>query len=277
VSGHTSRAKKRFGQHFLERPWVDKVAAAIEPRPEDVFLEIGPGRGALTQALTARARHVIAIEIDRGLAADLRRAAPSNLTVVESDFLALEPRQILRTIADAGVTFARLRVAGNLPYNVGSPILFALADLSRAGELVSDATVMLQQEVVDRLTAAPGTKEYGVLTVLLSYRAACERVLALPPGAFRPMPAVHSAVARLTFHAPDPAPIDEPRFQELVQAIFTRRRKTMANALNAFQAHHDVAPVDALNAASIDPMRRPETLSVAELARLSDVYARRGL
>src|SRR5262245_15920397 len=169
-------ARKRFGQHFLETAWVVKVVDAIAPRPEDWFYEIGPGRGALTRPLTERAAHVMAFEIDRDLAAALRESAPPNLAIVEGDFL--ESGQAFEATATPPI-----RVAGNLPYNVGSPILFKLIELYDAGLPLTDATLMLQREVADRLTARPGTKEYGVLSVLVRLSATVERLLSLPPGA----------------------------------------------------------------------------------------------
>ena len=188
-------ARKRFGQHFLEPAWVVKVVRAIAPAPDDVFFEIGPGRGALTRELTARAGSVTAFEIDRDLAAALRETAPANLTIVAGDFLRSE--WILENRPAGPV-----RVAGNLPYNVASPILFALIDLYSAGIPLADATVMLQREVADRLMARPGSKEYGVLSVLIGLSADVDRLLALPPGAFRPAPKVQSALVRQVSHKP---------------------------------------------------------------------------
>jgi 16S rRNA (adenine1518-N6/adenine1519-N6)-dimethyltransferase len=252
-------ARKRFGQHFLEPAWVEKVIRAIDPRPDELFIEIGPGRGALTRPLAARAKAVTAYEIDRDLAADLRAAAIPNLTVVEGDFLerSSNPQSLIPN---------PFRVAGNLPYNVASPILFKLADLYASGLPIGDATVMLQREVADRLIASPGTKEYGVLSILIGHSASVETLLKLPPGAFRPAPKVQSALVRLRFHPPDPPVRDAAVFEGLVQAVFTRRRKTLENALEAYYQGGQVPP-------GLDGRRRPETLTVAEFARLSDFYA----
>ena len=256
-------ARKRFGQHFLEPAWVVKVVRAIAPAPGDVFFEIGPGRGALTRELTARAGSVTAFEIDRDLAEALRESAPSNLTIVTGDFLRsdwiLENRP-----ADP------VRVAGNLPYNVASPILFTLIDLYSAGIPLVDATVMLQREVADRLVARPGSKEYGVLSILVQLSADVDRLLALPAGAFRPAPKVQSALVRLRFHPPSPAPRSLETFVGLVKAVFTRRRKTLENALLAFRPGDRAAVSAALVRAGIDGRRRPETLAVEELVRLAD-------
>ncbi|MEO8258407.1 MAG: 16S rRNA (adenine(1518)-N(6)/adenine(1519)-N(6))-dimethyltransferase RsmA [Acidobacteriota bacterium] len=267
-------ARRRFGQHFLERSWADKLIQAIAPSAEQTFLEVGPGRGALTLPLADRARHVLAVEIDRDLATGLRAIAPANLTVIDADFLDLTADQLrdaLRT--GVGLEPASLRVVGNLPYNVASPILFKLVALHAAGMPLADASVMLQREVADRLTAAPGTKEYGVLTVLIGQSAAVRRLMALPPGAFRPAPQVHSAVVRLEFHAPEPAARDARLFTVMVQSIFTRRRKTLANALKAFPPSATLAPAAALAAADLDGRRRPETLSIPEMVRLADAFA----
>ena len=220
-----------------------KVIAAIDPKADESFIEIGPGRGALTQPLAERVRHVTAYEIDRDLAAVLRAAAIPNVDVVEGDFLDQPP---------APSPQSPLRVAGNLPYNVASPILFQIVDWSRRGVPLLDATVMLQREVADRLLAEPGSRDYGVLTVLIRHRAAIERLLALPPGAFRPPPQVQSAVVRLRFHPPEPPVADEAAFERIVKTAFSQRRKMLSNLL------------------PVDLRRRAETLSIAEYAKLAD-------
>jgi 16S rRNA (adenine1518-N6/adenine1519-N6)-dimethyltransferase len=262
------RARKRFGQHFLEPVWVEKVIKAIDPRPDQDFIEIGPGPGALTRPLCARARSVTAYEIDRDLAADLQVSAPPNLTVVQGDFLSREISDFRLQISDA------VRVAGNLPYNVASPIMFRLVELHAGGLPLVDATLMLQREVADRLVATPGSKEYGVLSILVGHAADVETVLKLPAGAFRPPPKVLSSLVRLRFRAPDPPVRDLAMFGRMVQAVFTRRRKTMANALLALDdgVPPRLRPSEALAAAELDPSRRPETLSTAEFARLADIY-----
>src|ERR1051325_11198048 len=217
-------ARKRFGQHFLEPAWVTKVVKAIAPVADDDFIEIGPGRAAMTQPLTAHARSGTRFEIDRALAAALRGTAPQNLTVVEGDFL--ESDWLLKNRPAHP-----LRVAGNLPYNVASPILFRLIDIFDSGIPLTDATLMLQREVADRLLAKPSTKEFGVLSVLVRISASVERLLNIPAGAFRPVPKVQSTLLRLRFHAPDPKPRAREFFSRMVQAIFPRRRKTLENAL----------------------------------------------
>ena len=266
------RVRKRFGQHFLEPAWVDKVIKTIAPKPDEFFLEIGPGGGALTRPLTTSARHIVAFEIDRDLASALRETAPPNLTIETGDFLDITIDRLGVLLAPWGATACRVRVAGNLPYNAASPILFKLTELHAAGLAIADATVMLQREVADRLTASSGTRDYGVLAILIGHRALAQRVLELPPGAFRPPPKVRSALIRLRFHTPEPPARDELLFAQMVQAVFTRRRKTLANALRAFHVPRGPSPVEALAAAHIDAIRRPETLSIDEMVRLADVF-----
>jgi 16S rRNA (adenine1518-N6/adenine1519-N6)-dimethyltransferase len=263
------KARKRFGQHFLEPVWVAKLVAAIDPEPDQTFLEIGPGHGALTEPLAARAARVVAIEIDRDLAAALHERAIPRAEVVQGDVLAVD----LQSLALPPDT----RVAGNLPYNIASPILTRLVALQYASGQLHDATLMLQREVVDRIVARPGTRDYGPLAILLGLAASVDRLMTLPPGAFRPAPKITSAVVRLTFH---PARIlrELPRSLDgLVRTAFTKRRKTLANAL----AGNDALPpgqnvADLLLRAAIDGRRRPETLTPAEwvtLAQIADASA----
>lgn len=257
-------ARKRFGQHFLSADWARRVVDAIAPAPLDVFLEIGPGTGALTRPLASRAKEVVAVEIDRDLAAELTRSAPANLSVVTGNFLDIDAEALVRDTAPAD----GLRVAGNLPYNVSSPILFRLIDLHRRTRLLRDATVMLQREVVERLTATPGSREYGVLTILLRLHADVETVLALPAGAFRPAPKVASALARVRFIEPRIRLARPDRFERFVKTIFSQRRKTLSNALKSLRPE----PGDAaalLKQAGIDPRRRPETLELPELGAVA--------
>ena len=246
--------RRRFGQNFLADPhYVARIVAAVDPQPGDNIVEIGPGLAALTGDLVARAGHIAAVEIDRDLAARLReRFTPAQLTLYEADALAF----------DFAALGPRLRVVGNLPYNISSPLLFHLA--AHDAQL-RDLTVMLQKEVVARMTAAPGTADYGRLTVMLQAKFRITRLVVVPPGAFRPEPKVESAVARLvTLRADKPAIADEARFARVVAAAFAQRRKTLRNALAA------VADVAALETAGIDPSARGETLSVADFVRLSN-------
>jgi 16S rRNA (adenine1518-N6/adenine1519-N6)-dimethyltransferase len=258
VDGHVAR--RRFGQNFLADPhYVARIAEAVAPRPGDLVVEIGPGLGALTAELVARAGRVVAIEIDRDLAARLaERFPPHALELVVGDALAFDFRTLGRN----------LRVVGNLPYNISSPLLFHLADQAEA---LHDLTVMLQKEVVARMTAEPSTPEYGRLTVMLQATFAIERLFTVPPGAFRPAPAVDSAVARLVpLGSAAPLIADRARFARVVTAAFGQRRKTLRNALA------DVVSPAAFAAAAIDPQRRGETLSVEEFVTLANASSAEG-
>lgn len=257
------RPRKRFGQHFLEPVWVTKVVDAIGASPHDSFLEIGPGRGALTRPLAARAAHVVAVEIDRDLAAALANEGIPNLRVIQSDFLELGLQTALKDERQP------LRVAGNLPYNVSSPILFALLKAANGGRFFSDATLMLQKEVADRLVAEPGRKDYGALAIQVALTADVDHLLTLPPGAFRPAPKVTSAVVRLRFHPPALDVGNQAVFERIVRGIFLQRRKTLANALRpvADSLGHDAGQL--LERAGVDGRLRPEALTVGDVARLS--------
>ena len=257
------RAKKRYGQHFLQPAWADKVMAAIDPRPEDRFVEIGPGPGALTLRLAPRVTALTAVELDREMVALLAPRVPPNTTLVQGDFLDFD----LSTFQEP------FRVAGNLPYNASSPILFALLGAYRTGSRLTDAALMLQREVGERLHAGPGGRDYGVLSILVQMHADVTPLLALPPGAFRPAPKVHSLVVRLRFRPPAVALRDEAGFEAMVRAMFLQRRKTLLNALRPYASARGQDAGRALASASIDPGRRPETLQLAELARLADVFA----
>jgi 16S rRNA (adenine1518-N6/adenine1519-N6)-dimethyltransferase len=259
------RAKKRLGQHFLQPEWADKLVEAIDPRPGDHFLEIGPGPGALTLRLAPRVAHLTAVEVDPEMVERLRPQLPGNVTLLLGDVLET-PSETL--FPDDGT----VRVAGNLPFNVSSPILFRLLHAHvQTGRLV-DATLMLQREVAERIEAKPGTKTYGGLSIFVQMHADVRRVLTLPPGAFRPAPKVHSAVLRLAFRPPA-APVADPAlFEAMVRSMFTQRRKTLANALKVFAGSMGADAGAALAAAGIDPTRRPETLQLNELARLADHF-----
>jgi len=264
------RARKRFGQHFLEDVWVRKVVAAVAAQADDVMLEIGPGAGALTLPIAAAARLVIGIELDRDLAADLPAVAPPNVRVVAADILEINFAEVLPPPSEA----TRIRVVGNLPYNISSPILFRLLEARAADPRISDATLMLQKEVADRLVARPGTKDYGVLTVLLGRRARITHLLTLPPGAFRPPPKVISAVVRLDFLQDEDVTPAPPAFDAMVRGLFTRRRKTIANSLAAYAHLPASAAGRLLDGVGIDPRRRPETVTIPEFAKLAERLAR---
>ena len=268
------RARKRFGQHFLETAWVNKLVSASGIGPEDSVLEIGPGRGAITRPLAERARRLLAIEVDRDLARDLETAALPNVTVVVSDVLAVDlVPAITAWLGGTPGPSNQVRIVGNLPYNISSPILFALIDLASRTGGVRDALLMLQKEVADRLVARAGTGDYGVLTILTALHADVVRVLALPPGAFRPPPKVHSSVVRVTFRPPTVEIANHESFVRMVRTMFTQRRKTVANALRPFGEEIGTPATVALAKAGIDPKRRPETLQMEELAALSRAFS----
>jgi 16S rRNA (adenine1518-N6/adenine1519-N6)-dimethyltransferase len=235
--------RKRFGQHFLHDPRVvARIERAIDPQPGDALLEIGPGEGALTAPLLDRVERLEAVEIDRDLAARLaQRFPPVRLAVHCADALEF----------DFGRLAAGIRIVGNLPYNISTPLLFRLA---AQAQRVRDLHFMLQEEVVDRMVARPSTGAYGRLSVSLQARFRMEKLFGVPRGAFRPPPKVESAVVRLTPLA-HPLQVDE----ELLRRAFSARRKTLRNALRGV----DFA------AAGIDPGLRPENLSAADYARLS--------
>jgi 16S rRNA (adenine1518-N6/adenine1519-N6)-dimethyltransferase len=265
------RARKRFGQHFLEPTWQARVAEACAVGPDDDVVEIGPGTGALTLALAARARRVLAIEVDRDLAAALEARAVPGLTVYTGDVLDDAATRALD--AWLGPTAdAPFRVVGNLPYNVAAPILFQVGRWRARRPGLRDAIVMLQAEVADRLLAAPGSGDYGVLTLLTALWAEPARLLDVPPGAFRPVPKVRSTLVRLRCRIPDP-PVEHPALvDQLVRVAFTQRRKTLGNALAALAGAHGVDAAAILTAAGIDPRRRAETLHLVEFSALAAAW-----
>ena len=258
-----ARPRKRFGQHFLEPAWVAKLIDALAPRPDDVFLEIGPGRGALTIPLAPRVARIVAVEIDRDLAAALPLRLPPHVRVVERDFLDVDVRQLL------AAERLPVRVVGNLPYNVSSPILFKLLQEAGEGRVLSDATVMLQKEVADRVAATPGSPDYGALAVQVALLASVTRVLTLPPGAFRPPPKVTSSVVRLNFHAPAEDVGDIKAFERVVRGLFLQRRKTVLNALRPVADSFGRVAPEMIERAGVDGGKRPGDLSLADFSRLT--------
>jgi 16S rRNA (adenine1518-N6/adenine1519-N6)-dimethyltransferase len=255
MQGH--RARKRFGQNFLaDVHYVERIVDAVDPKPGDNIVEIGPGLAALTRSLIERAGRVTAIEIDRDLGARLASQFPADrLTLHIADALDFDFAKLP----------APIRIVGNLPYNISSPLLFHLAAYDSR---LADLHVMLQKEVVARMTAEPATPDYGRLTVMLQAKFSIRRLFVVPPGAFSPAPQVDSAVARLVpLHAAKPVIADEALFGRVVAAAFAQRRKTLRNALSC------VADEAALHAAGIDPRARGETLSVDDFVRLANALA----
>jgi 16S rRNA (adenine1518-N6/adenine1519-N6)-dimethyltransferase len=267
--------RKRFGQHFLEAAWVAKLVATINPEPDQLFLEIGGGRGELTGPLAKAGARVVVVEIDRVLAAKLTVAMPATVQVVAGDILEQDLPGLLA--AAPGPPTTRGRLVGNIPYNLSSPILRLLVDTQRRTDCFTDATLMLQREVADRLVGRPGTRDYGPLAIHMQLVADVERVLTLPPGAFRPPPKVRSAVVRIRFR-PSPVPIRHPGlFDRLVRSLFTQRRKTILNGVAPMaRAVSGLAPGAALERAGLAPDRRPATLDLNDLARLSEALAGTG-
>ena len=254
-------ARKRFGQHFLtDRLIIQGIVEAIAPLPGQPMVEIGPGLAALTQPLVERLGHLTVIELDRDLARQLR--AHPQLTVVESDVLRVDFRQLAAQVALAaalpeGAKPAKLRVVGNLPYNISTPILFHLLD---AVEVIEDQHFMLQKEVIDRMVATPSTSDYGRLSVMLQWRYAMENVLYVPPQSFDPPPRVDSAIVRMVPHA-EPAALDVKLLSELVRVAFSQRRKLLRHTLGKWLDAHAFA-------GEFDVKRRAEEVPVAEYLAL---------
>jgi 16S rRNA (adenine1518-N6/adenine1519-N6)-dimethyltransferase len=247
-----SHARKRFGQHFLVDPAViDRIVAAIDPRPGEALVEIGPGRGALTAPLFARAGALTAIELDRDLAARLRKTP--GLAVVVADVLAVDFAALA-----GGEARGKLRVVGNLPYNISTPILFHLL---AASDVIVDQHFMLQKEVVARMAASPGGKDYGRLTVMLQWRYDIEHLLDVAPAAFAPPPRVDSAVVRMTPLA-TPGRLDPALLREIVTVAFSQRRKLLRHTLGRWHDQRADAP-------RFDIQRRAEEVPVSEYIALA--------
>lgn len=256
-AGH--RARKRFGQNFLSDPnIIRKIIDAIRPLAGDIMVEIGPGLGAMTTPLVERLGHLHVVEIDRDLIARLHQNwTPEQLTVHEGDALAF----------DFGSLGAPLRVVGNLPYNISTPLLFHLAAFA---ERVKDMTFMLQKEVVMRMVAEPGSEDYGRLSVMLQYRFRMGRLFDVPPGAFRPAPKVTSSIVRMVPLPPEALEArDEALLGRIVTAAFGQRRKTLRNTLRDFLGEADFIALD------LDPGLRGERLSVADYVAIANHVAAR--
>jgi 16S rRNA (adenine1518-N6/adenine1519-N6)-dimethyltransferase len=258
--------KKRFGQHFLhDRGIVQRILDAFDPQPGETLVEIGPGPGALTRPLLERCTTLHVVELDRDLAAHLRAdsdhwlparsTSPAQLVVHEADALKFD----FCSLAPAGGT---LRIIGNLPYNISTPLLFHLLEQRHC---IGDMLFMLQKEVVDRMAAAPGGKDYGRLSVMIQWQLRVEKLFDVRPGAFTPPPKVDSSVVRLVPHATPPIQVrDADAFAQLVRAAFAQRRKTLRNNLKGLMT------AESLEALGIDPQRRAETLTLVEFAAIAN-------
>jgi len=251
------RPRKRFGQHFLaDHGVVDDIIAAVDPQSGQALVEIGPGLGALTQQLLERSRRLTVVELDRDLAAQLRRNPA--LDVIEADALTVDFAALARECGQ------RLRVVGNLPYNISTPILFHLLG---AVSRVQDQHFMLQKEVVARMAASPGNKDYGRLSVMLQWRYHIEALFDVAPAAFDPPPRVVSAVVRMLPWPAAPA-IDPVLLEELVRVAFSQRRKLLRHTLGRWLDEHAFD-------GSFDVQRRAEEVPVAEYAALAQALGGR--
>ncbi len=251
-------ARKRFGQHFLvDQTVLQNIVNAIDPKPGDVLIEIGPGLGAMTQGLIERCGKLIAVELDRDLGPKLQVRFGSKIELIQADALTVD----FATLAPQSTA---LRIVGNLPYNISSPLLFHLMPHAA---LVKDQVFMLQKEVVDRMVAKPSTKAYGRLSVMLQWRYAMSNVLAVPPTAFDPPPRVDSAVVRMVPHAQLPL-CDPAVLGSLVAAAFSQRRKIMRHTLQPWLTERQITLDD------FDFQRRAEEVSVAEYVSLAQLAAR---
>jgi 16S rRNA (adenine1518-N6/adenine1519-N6)-dimethyltransferase len=260
------RAKKSLGQNFLVGThYPERIVAAVRPQADETVVEIGPGQGALTGLLVASGVRVVAVELDRELIPLLqaRFAGRDNFKLVEADALTVNFRKVIAPATTA-------RVVANLPYYISTPILQRLVE-QRA--VLPELTLMLQREVVERITAEPGGKEYGYLSALVQFYCEAAKLFDVPPGVFRPVPKVWSSVVRLRAREQTADVGDEAYFLELLSALFAQRRKTIHNNLRAARARlritDDGLIVAALEAAELDARRRAETLTVEETARLS--------
>lgn len=255
------RARKRFGQNFLRDPNViDRMVRAIDPRPGQRIVEIGPGLAALTQPLLAKVGAMEAVELDRDLIPELlqRCRGAGELTVHQGDALRFDFAGLRR----GG---QRLRVVGNLPYNISTPLIFHLLE---AAEAVEDMHFLLQKEVVDRLAAAPGEEAYGRLSVMVQYYCQVTPLFHIGPGAFTPVPKVDSAYVRLVPHRDLPHPVrDVNLLSRLVAQAFSQRRKTLRNSLKGLLGEEAIA------AAGIDPVIRPEDVPLSGFVRLANAVA----
>ncbi|HWP12522.1 MAG TPA: 16S rRNA (adenine(1518)-N(6)/adenine(1519)-N(6))-dimethyltransferase RsmA [Ramlibacter sp.] len=249
-------ARKRFGQHFLADPAViEAIVRAIDPRAGQAMVEIGPGLAALTQPLVERLGKLAVIELDRDLAARLRNHG--QLAVTEADVLRVDFAELARSLGAA-----KIRVVGNLPYNISSPILFHLLDF--VGN-IEDQHFMLQKEVVDRMVARPATSDYGRLSVMLQWRYAMEKVLSVPAEAFEPPPRVESAVVRMV-PLPQPAAVDPALLSQLVQVAFSQRRKLLRHTLGKWLEQRKFG--------DFDTQRRAEEVPVEEYVRVAQTLSR---
>ena len=257
------RSRKRFGQNFLvDAHTIERIVSAIAPKRGETIVEIGPGHGEITSKLMDSGCRLTVIEIDRDLAADLRIRFP-DLNVIESDILKFD---LTRLTKDACEANARLRIVGNLPYNISTPLLFKLF---RHFESIADMHFMLQLEVVERMIAKPSSANYGRLSVMSQYYCDATKLFSVPAAAFRPRPRVMSAIIRLKPRQDGPVATDVTLLAQMVNEAFSQRRKTIRNALRTFLTEAD------LTALSLDPGFRPENLALADFVACANYVSER--
>jgi 16S rRNA (adenine1518-N6/adenine1519-N6)-dimethyltransferase len=256
------RARKRFGQNFLhDRYVIEKIIHAIAPQPDQVIVEIGPGKGAITRLLLPACKTLHVIEIDRDLVHDLQAefGDSPNLEIHNYDALQVDYCQLTDEQS--------LRLVGNLPYNISTPLLFHIVESMNC---IHDMYFMLQKEVVNRLSAQPGSKTYGRLSIMMQYYCQVESLFDVAPGSFTPAPNVNSSIVKLTPHHNRPVTVrDVNDFRQLVTQAFNMRRKTLRNALKKLLSEAEIAACD------VDPTLRPEMLTIQDYARLSDAVSER--
>jgi len=248
--------RKRFGQNFLtDEAVLHDIIRAIDPQPDDIMVEIGPGLGAMTERLLASLRQLHVVELDRDLVARLnKRFDPSRLIVHAADALQFDFASIPLPVGQ------KLRVVGNLPYNISSPLLFHLAQIAPR---VRDQHFMLQKEVVERMAAEPGGKTYGRLSVMLQWRYHMEMLFVVPPTAFDPPPQVESAIVRM-IPLTQPLPCDQGKLEQVVSKAFSQRRKVLRNCVAGMFSENEL--IDA----GLDPQARPETVPVRQFVALAN-------
>jgi len=264
------KTKKSLGQNFLQdEEAIEKIAEACGAGPEDLVIEIGPGMGVLTEALAERAGKVVAVELDSRLIPILEKrfAGCGNVRIINEDILKADLGAIIKDAAMPG----SVKIVGNLPYYITTPILLGLLEQDVPAESI---TAMVQKEVAERIVAGPGGKDYGVLSVSLQYYCTADYVLDVPAESFRPVPKVDSAVVKLTLRDRSErlAPEKEKAFFETVKRSFSQRRKTLGNSLSGFCGASKEQAAEALLKAGVDPGRRAETLSIAEFIRVSEAF-----
>ena len=264
------RMAKKFGQNFLtDSSAIEAIADASGAGPNDLVFEIGPGFGVLTRPLAERAGRLVAIEIDKKLIPILESELKdlTNVSIINEDVLKVDFNELIRNCSNA----EHIRIVGNLPYYITTPILLGLLEQKVPAETI---TVMVQKEVADRIVAPPGGKDYGVLSVSLQYYCECSFVLDVPRESFMPSPNVDSAVVNLALRKEKVQAKSEEMFFKLVKKAFSQRRKTLCNSITGFEGHTKEEIAEIMQRCGIESSRRAETLSIEEFARLADAFVK---